>query len=183
MLCKLFKPILLGCGVLLLFGCATISDPKNTYLAKVGDQYISEQEFVEALDSDSKKNYFVFRKQNIDKMIAQKLLEEEAKAQNKSFTQFLNDEVFSKVTIPQKELHEYYHKNKKMFKGKTSVQWEPDVKQILKNQKSQILVKQLLKQLVAKARIEYFIAPQLEDPSAQERTVAKGGKESGSVKQ
>lgn len=166
MLCKKVISIVF-LSSLIYVGCATT--PKESVLVQVGEQPITESDLVATLDPKAKQTYLQFKKQQIDKLIAKKLLEQEAKKRQLSYEKFLAEEIFNKAKVDHDEVHAYYTKNKKQFSKKKHTEWEPEITKLLQDQKAQAVLKTLLNQLANKTQIQYHISTEEETTSKDKK--------------
>lgn len=171
MLCKKSCLGILFMGLFFYFGCASV--PKDSTLAKVGDQLVTEQDLVAGLEPKAKQAYLRFKKQQLDKLVAKKLLEQEAQRRKIPYEAFLTEEVFNKAKVSHDELHAYYQKNKKQFSKKEHENWEKEVTKTLSDQKAQMVLKTLLSRLADKTDIQYYLSSVEVKDVSQENNVKK----------
>ena len=138
-------------------GCTSSTNSQKLILAKVGNEKITEKDFIVALDVKTQQTYLLFKKQYLDKIIAQKLLDQEAKNRRIPLADLLNKEVFFRAPISHSEVHDYYNKNKKQFKKKKIEEAEIEIQKILQDQKNQLWLKKFLAELAPKSKIKYFL--------------------------
>lgn len=137
--------------------CARLNHSGDDLLARVGNETITEKDFLQALDPKLKTTYLQFKKQQLDKMIAQKMLNQEALRRKIPLQDLLTAEVFSRAPISHAEIHDYYEKNKKQFKNKKHEEADKEIQKILENQKNQVWLKKFLAELAPKSEIKYFL--------------------------
>ena len=158
----LLKNTLVGAIFLITFsGCTSSTDSQKLVLAKVGSEKITEKDFVKALEPKLKQTYLQFKKQQLDRMVAQKLLDQEAKKRKIPSQELLNKEVLSQATVSHEEVHVYYEKNKGNFKKKKHEEAQVEIQKLLQNEKIQTLLKKFLAGLSSKSKIKYFLTEEM----------------------
>ncbi|MBI4041111.1 MAG: hypothetical protein HY390_04510 [Deltaproteobacteria bacterium] len=174
MLKIILRKMILIMGVVMFISCAGVptQDPKNYAVAKVGDASLSELDLISEMSPQEKTQYLAFKKNVADRMIAKTLLAQEAKRENLSLEKLIQQEIFSKVTVSNDEVHEAVKKNKKKCKGKKQEACEKEISQELLVNKQNIFAQTYIKQLAAKTQIENHL-PVLKDESAKNETVSK----------
>ena len=144
-------------------------------VAMVGDKAIT----VDELDSQAagalfkvRQQEYEARKQVLDGMINDAVLDKEAAAKGVPKEKLMDAEVNSKVTDPaQKEIDDWFEQNKARLGGQTKEQVGPQVTAMLKNQKLQDTQRSYLKGLRDKYGVKVILEPprievaQDDDPS------------------
>lgn len=103
------------------------------------------------------------RKDGIDQIIDDKLLDTEAKAQNTTKDELMKKNVNDKIKIEDKEIEKFYNEKKDQMQGKKLDEIKPNIKSYLFRDKFQKAYSEYLGALRKKAKIEMLIkAPKVE---------------------
>ena len=103
------------------------------------------------------------RKDGIDQIIDDKLLDAEAKAQNTTKDELMKKNVNDKIKIEDKEIEKFYNEKKDQMQGKKLDEIKPNIKSYLFRDKFQKVYADYLGGLRKKAKIEMLIkAPKIE---------------------
>ncbi len=137
--------------------CSTLTTVQEPYLAAIDKAVITEKDFLSSLSADEREKYSAFKREHLNRMIMRKLLEQEAQRRQQTFEQMLNDEVFSKATVSHEEIHAYYEKHKKDYRGKKHPQWEREIEILLQNQKSSLHLRALVERLRTNSNVHYYL--------------------------
>ena len=151
-------------------GCATLSAPKEQILADVNGKPIAEKDLIASLNPKERGAYLAFKKQKVDRMIAQSLLEQEAERRRLSLQDLLSVEIFSKSVVTHDEIHRFYDQNKKAYQKKKHEAWEKEISEFLQNQKQQYWTKKLLAAITQRSDVKYYLP---EVPPASEKETQK----------
>lgn len=96
----------------------------------------------------------------LDEMVAEQLLDKEAKTQGVTRDALLKKEITDKVPEPgEPEIDQVWEANKDRVGGKTKAQLLPDIVNFLKNQKSQDAQQKFLQSLRAKYKVQILLEP------------------------
>ena len=88
------------CVTGVISGCSTLPDQGDLIVAKVNDRLISEKEWVRLLPKEDQETYLTFKKQRVDRLVAQTLFEQEAERRQISVQALLEQEILSKAAPP-----------------------------------------------------------------------------------
>lgn len=153
----LFKQLLLLFVLtIVLSSCAGVTG-SHGILAKIGETNLTEDDLLASMDANSQKQYQLFRRKQLDRLVARNLLEREAQRRKLSIQELLNQEIFSKVNVSENEIHEYSHVHEKELKKKKEKERNTEITEQIKNIKIKALTKQLLVGLVNKDHVTYFL--------------------------
>ena len=112
------------------------------------------------LDERAARQIYDVRQQTLEEMLAEQVLEKEAKAQGLTREALLAKEVTSKVTDPtQAEIDQIWEANKARMPGKTKEQVAPDIVNFLKQQKAPQLQQSYLQSLRTKYNVQVLLEP------------------------
>lgn len=137
--------------------CSTVSTVQESYLASIDKAVITETDFLSSLSTDEREKYSAFKREHLNRLIMRKLLEQEAQRRQQTFEQMLNDEVFSRATVSHEEIHAYYERHKKDYRGKKHPQWEKEITTLLQNQKSSLLLRDIVDRLRTNSNVHYYL--------------------------
>ena len=112
------------------------------------------------LDERAARQLYEIRQQALEEMLAEQVLDKEAKAQGITREALLAKEVTSKVTDPtQAEIDQSWEANKARMPGKTKEQVAPDIVNFLKQQKAPQLQQSYLQSLRTKYNVQVLLEP------------------------
>ena len=112
------------------------------------------------LDERAARQLFEVRKQMLEEMLAEQVLDKEAQAQGLTREALLAREVTSKVTDPtQAEIDQVWEANKARMPGKTKEQVAPDIINFLKGQKAPRMQQGYLQSLRTKYKTQILLEP------------------------
>lgn len=110
------------------------------------------------LDERAARQLYEVRQQTLEEMLADQLVEKEAKAQGITKEALMDREVNSKVTAPtQTEIDQVWEANKARMPGKTKEQVTPDIVNFLKGQKAPALQQTFLQGLRTKYKVQVLL--------------------------
>lgn len=154
------------CACLTLVACqkkivinTTPGEPE--VLAVLNDQKITIEDIRKSGSADltqAESQYYAAKKDEVDALIDQKLLEEEAKSRQVAVTDLLKSEVFDKVKVGDSEISKFYNDNKVRMKGKNLDDVKAQISQMLGRQKQMEARATLLSGLRKKNTIKYLMA-------------------------
>jgi protein-disulfide isomerase len=139
---------------------APANDPAAP-VATIGDRTISMQDLALNLAQKMMNQWeFEQKKQALDEMINEQLIDKEAAAKGISKEKLLETEVTSKVTDPQAgEVDAWYEQNKARVGAQTKEQMAPQISAFLKNQKAQEVQKTFTAGLRQKYGVKVLMKP------------------------
>ena len=112
------------------------------------------------LDERAARQIYDIRQQTLEEMLAEEVLDREAKAQGITRDVLLAKEVTSKVTEPTPaEIDQIWEANKARMPGKTKEQVTPDIVNFLRQQKSPQLQQNYLQGLRTKYKVQVLLEP------------------------
>lgn len=158
-----FKILFVVVLQLCVAGCSTVASKKlarKGVLATIGDEAITEERFIDTLAPSQRQAYLDFKKQHLDRLIAEKLFEREAKKRGLSKERLFSEEVISKVSVTPEEISKFYKKNKNAFSKKKKGEREKEIERMIKDQKMTLRVKEVLSDLANQTTITYDLARQ-----------------------
>ena len=162
----------LGFACAFLIGTAmTIGVPHaeaaSDVIATVGARSITEAEIENQIKGQMLRlnnQIYSLKKQAADSIINNHLMEEEAKKRNITRQELLKQEVTAKTEqVTDKEVTDYYNKNKSRLGGKKLEEVQDQLKQSLQAQKQQQRQQAFNGELRKAAKIDYKIAPPVVD--------------------
>ncbi|MBI2082202.1 MAG: thioredoxin domain-containing protein [Deltaproteobacteria bacterium] len=137
-------------------------------LAKLNNEVITEDQIRKIAGTRlvmAEIDLYDARKEAIDQLVQEKLLEEESKKQGVPAPELIKKNVTDKTNVTDKEVEKFYNDNKDRFGGKGIDEMKPRIKAMLMGQKNQEKMQAYVEQLKKKAKVEYLIAaPKLEIP-------------------
>jgi len=140
-------------------GLATSS--KGDVVAELNGQPITEQELMTRIKprlARIEAQLFDIKRDGIDQIIEEKLLEEEAKKRNMTVQDLLKKEVTDKVgEASDKEIQDFYDQNKARVGTKTLDELKPQIAAQLKARKAGVYRSNLIDRLTAKADVDIYI--------------------------
>lgn len=165
--------LILSFTLILLTSCTTTSQNSQSpspsavvtgsddVVAKIGDEKITDKEVTEKASTRMMKllsQMYDIKKQALDEMIDEKLLEKKAKEKNVSLKE-LYQEITKDVAEPtDQEAKVFYEMQKnRMFRGKDFEDVKNSIKAQLKNQKQSMAINQYLDQLRKEANVAVFL--------------------------
>jgi hypothetical protein len=132
-------------------------------VARIGDHEITLEEVDRTgreLDSKTYQALYDARKQALDGLIADHLLETEAQARGITKEQLVAQEVTQKAQLPTAEqIQAFYEQNKAAMRGRTLEQTSAQIKAFLTNQSRQGAMNVLLASLREKSPVETMLEP------------------------
>lgn len=169
-LCLAVTLILAGCG-----GKKGSSNaPATSNPAPSGSTVIAKFNGVPITDEDVKKvagsklaqaemEIYDVRKDAIDQIIEDRLLEAEGQKKKTSKDQLLKERIYDKIKIEDREIEKFYNEKKSQMQGKTLEESKSNLRGFIFRQKYQEQYDQLIKGLKKTADIEVLIkAPKIE---------------------
>ena len=143
------------------------ADASSTVIATVGEKSITEAEIENQIKGQMLRlnnQIYSLKKQAADSIINNHLMEAEAKKRSITRQQLLQQEVTDKtVQVTDKEVTDYYNKNKSRLGGKKLEEVQDQLKQSLQVQKQQQRQQAFNAELRKAAKIDYKIAPPVVD--------------------
>lgn len=134
----------------------------DTPIAEINGVAITEKELNQRIGKQLvrvKNQIFDIQRQGINALINEKILEEEAKKQGVSVQALIKQNVSDKVgEVTDKEVEDFYGKNKPRFRGKTLEQVKGKVKQQLLARKSSVFRNNYLDRLKDNSKIKVFLS-------------------------
>jgi protein-disulfide isomerase len=134
---------------------------KGDVVAELNGQPITEEELMVRIKPRLARiegQLFDIKRDGIDQIIEEKLLDTEAKKKNISVQDLLKKEVTDKVGDPtDKEVQEFYDQNKARIGTKTLDELKPQISAQLKARQAGIYRNNLIDRLMSKAEIDVFI--------------------------
>lgn len=175
---KKMIPIL---GLLILISCdqakneaihesnaAAPSTSAGAALARFNNEVITEDQIRKIAGTRlvmAEIDLFDARKEAVDQLIQDRLLDEESKKQGVPSEELIRKNVTDKVSVTDKDVGKFYNDNKDRFGGKGLDEMKPRIKAMLTGQQNQEKMQAFVDQLKKKANVEYLIsAPKLEIP-------------------
>ncbi len=136
------------------------SDPASP-VATIGDRTITMQDLALSLAQKMMNQWeFEQKKQALDEMINDQLIDKEAAAKGVSKESLIESEVTSKVPDPQQgEVDAWYEQNKARVGAQTKEQMAPQISAFLKNQKMQDVQKSFSANLRQKYGVKVLLKP------------------------
>ncbi len=139
---------------------------KNTPVARIGEVVVTADELDRSIRNElneiEQKTYDL-RKQALDNLINQRLVEQKAKAAGKDVQDFLRAELATKVPEPKEEearaLYERAKAAKQVEEPFDKV--KAQIVQFLKQQKGQAVLQQYIEQLRAESKVQVLLPPYL----------------------
>jgi protein-disulfide isomerase len=170
------RPVVFGLLALATLACQSTrptqaSEPAgatgaNAPVARIGSEVITAGDLDKAIRgelNDLEQKTWELRKQGLDSLISQRLIDAKAKAAGKSTDDFLRDELKGKFTEPSDEecraLYERAKASGQQLDAYDKV--KPQIVQFLRRQKSEGVLTQYLEQLRAEAKVEVLLPPYL----------------------
>jgi len=150
--------VVAGCSSATSVGASSKKDTAalNPAVAVIDGQPITQNE----LDERVSQQIYEIRQQALEQMLAEKLLDKEAKAQGITRDALLAKEVEAKVTEPaQAEIDQVWEANKARLPGKTKEQMQPEIVKFLKDQKKPPIQQSFLKSLRSKYKVQVLMEP------------------------
>ncbi len=135
---------------------------KNAPVAKIGAIVITADELDKSIRNElneQEQRTYDLRKQGLDNLINQKLVEQKAKAANLSMEDFLKQELTTKVAEPADEEARALYERAKAA-GQVNDPYDkvkPQIVAFLKQQKGQTVIQGYLEQLRAEAKVEILL--------------------------
>lgn len=169
----MFKAVLLSLVTLSLLACqqgsgtaapvAPVPDSAgNIVLATIEGTPITEQD-IEGLVSRQlqqvRQDLYDARKQGVDQLIDEKLLEAEAKKKGIAVEELLNKQIRDQIKVTEKELKAFYEERKQRFQGRSYEEAKPLVESFLEQQKFAEARADYLGKLRKQATIAFHIEP------------------------
>ncbi len=134
---------------------------KGDVVAELNGQPITNQELMGKIKSRLSRvenQIYDIKRDAIDQMIDERLLDAEAKKRNISVAELLKTEVDDKVgEVSDKEIEDLYNQNKARFGEKTLAELKPQIAAQLKSRKAMAYRQTFLDRLSAKADIQIYI--------------------------
>lgn len=128
----------------------------NPAVAMIDGQPITQSE----LDEKVSQQLYEVRQQALEQMLAERLLDKEAKVQGVTREALLEKEINAKVTEPtQAEIDQVWEANKARLPGKTKEQVQPEIVKFLKEQKKPPIQQSFLKSLRSKYKVQVLMEP------------------------
>ncbi len=128
--------------------------PSGAPVATIDGEPITQAQ----LDERAARQLYEVRQQALEEMLADRLLEKEAKARGITKEALLDKEVNSKVTEPTPaEIDQVWEANKARLPGKTKEQVTPDIVKFLKDQKAPALQQSFLQSLKTKYKVQVLL--------------------------
>lgn len=135
-------------------------------LARIDGQDITDEDVKKAAGpklQQAEMDLFDARKDAIDQIIDDRLLEEAAKKENVAKADFLKKNVFDKIKIEDKDIEKFYNENKAQMQGKTLDDVKGNIRGYLYREKHQKVYGDLMSGLRKKADVAILIkAPKVE---------------------
>lgn len=159
--------LLLTLAPLVLLQCASPELPagktaSRQVVARVGDREITEGEIQERIRGQTlriENQIYTIKKQAIDALVAELLLEEEARKRNLTKEQLLQQEVNAKIAeVSDAEVEQYYAANQQRF-SKPLEEIKPQLVQQLTNTKRQQRSAAFYQELRKAAQVKIFLQP------------------------
>jgi protein-disulfide isomerase len=140
----------------------------GTVIAKINGQPITDEDVRKVAGaklSQAEMELYEARKEGIDQIIDDKLLEAEASRQGTAKDQLLKKNVYDKIQISDKEIEKFYNEKKGQMQGKKLDEVKGNIRGFLFREKYQNLYGDFMKGLKKKADIAILIkAPKVEVP-------------------
>jgi protein-disulfide isomerase len=134
---------------------------KGDVVAELNGQPITEQELMVKIKPRLARiegQLFDIKRDGIDQIIEEKLLDTEAKKRNMSVQDLLKAEVQDKVgDVSDKEIEDFYNQNKARLGTKTLDEVKPQIAAQLKAKKASVYRNNLIDRLMAKADVNIYI--------------------------
>jgi protein-disulfide isomerase len=134
---------------------------KGDVVAELNGQPITEQDLMNRIKPRLARiegQLFDIKRDGIDQIIEERLLDEEAKKKNTTVQDLLKKEVTDKVgETTDKEIQEFYDQNKARFGTKTLDDLKPQIAAQLKARKAGVYRSNLIDRLMAKADVDIYI--------------------------
>lgn len=140
-----------------LTGCTTLNSSNDQIVADINGKMVVEKDLINLMTPDEQATYIAFKKEKINRIVAQTLLEQEAERRKISLRDFLEQEVFSKSQVSPDEVESYYRKNKKQYQKKAKKEWEKEIMRLLQTQKQQSLTKNILSVIAKGSKVQYYL--------------------------
>lgn len=142
---------------------AASAEHKNALAAKVGDKLITEEELKAAVGPkvrELEQELYQVKRQRLDQLIIERLLQQEAALHNMNLEQFVNTEIISKVQpVTDADIDGYMKENKSRlgdWKG-TQEELKERIRTFLQRQKNSESVIQYAKSLEPKYGVEIYL--------------------------
>ncbi len=165
------------CFIFLMSGCLGKNEPAavnpsvspastGTVLARLDGNPITDEDVRKISGSklaQAEMELYDARKEAIDQIVDQKLLEESAKKKNTTKDDLLKKEVYDKIKIEDKDIEKFYNEKKDQMQGKKLDEVKASIKSYLFREKYQKLYGNLADGLRKKSNLEILIkAPKMD---------------------
>jgi protein-disulfide isomerase len=139
------------------------AEEKKDALATVGDRTITEADIAESIAGQMVRinnQVYTAKKQAVDALIAEYLVEQEAKKRGISREQLLQQEVNAKTpAITEAEIEQVYNANKARIGNKPLAEVKPQIAQQLQSNKQQQQQQAFIQSLRKAATVKIFLKP------------------------
>lgn len=168
------KRLFSGCallGLLVLAGCAPSSSeeqaakaaPKPGVAATIGDQTITLEELdsrAQVLNMKAYQQLYDTRRQVLQQMVDQRVIEAEAKARGVSVEELVRVEVDKRAkAVTDADIQTFYTQNQARMQGKTLDELRDQIRAFLSRQQSALAQQQFTNELREKVAIQIDIEP------------------------
>lgn len=134
-------------------------------LATVNGRPITEADIAPTIEAQMlriKNQIYTLKKQAVDALISDHLIEQEAKKRGLSRAQLLQQEVNAKVdAVSDAEIEQVYNANKSRLGGKTLEELKPQIRQQLQSAKQQQQQQEFVRALRKAAKVQLQLQPPL----------------------
>ena len=134
--------------------------PSGNILAHFNGEPITDEDIRKVAGpklAQAEMDLYDARREGIDQLIADKLLEMESKKQGMAKEEFLKKNLFDKIKIEDKDVEKFYNEQKAQMQGKTLDEVKSNIQGFLSRDKSQKIYGDLIAGLQKKAQVEILI--------------------------
>lgn len=143
------------------YSSAQETENSSKVLGKINNVEITDKEVTKRVQRQIErleKEIYEIKREGLIDLVEEKMLEAEAKKQNKSLDEFLKAEIQNKVTNPNdKEIEAFYKENEGQFRGQPLEKVKAAISRQLKNSKERNLYVALIKKVKSKNKVELFM--------------------------
>ncbi len=134
---------------------------EGNVVAKLNGQPITEEELLVIIKpriSRIENQLYDIKRDGVDQIIEEKLLDVEAKKRNTTIQELLKKEVYDKVgEVTDKEIEDFYNENKARVGGRSLEELKPAISAQIKSRKAGVYHDTLMDRLMAKADVQIYI--------------------------